>query len=121
MFTSRNDSVIFRDQQKACQNHRWRGDFRLGAAESVMVFKDLTAACPRQEKSLSSRLEEKREMKRVLFVAGIVLVLLGLLWALQGMGLVGGSFMTNQTKWIYLGGLAALAGLVLLVQRRRVR
>ena len=41
---------------------------------------------------------------------GIVLMLVGLLWILQGAGLVGGSFMTGQSEWLYIGIVTALVG-----------
>ncbi len=41
---------------------------------------------------------------------GIVLVLVGLLWILQGAGLVGGSFMTGQSEWLYIGIATAIVG-----------
>jgi hypothetical protein len=44
---------------------------------------------------------------------GLVLLLLGALWALQGAGLVGGSVMSGRTLWIWIGGLVALVGLAL--------
>ena len=41
---------------------------------------------------------------------GIVIALVGLLWVLQGAGLVGGSFMTGQSRWLYIGIATAVAG-----------
>jgi hypothetical protein len=41
---------------------------------------------------------------------GIVLVLVGLLWILQGAGLVGGSFMTGQSEWLYIGIITGIVG-----------
>jgi hypothetical protein len=41
-------------------------------------------------------------------VVGVVLALVGLLWFLQGIGVVKGSFMTGEPVW-------AIIGLVLLV------
>lgn len=38
----------------------------------------------------------------------LVLVLVGLLWILQGAGFVGGSFMTGQTRWLYIGIVTAI-------------
>lgn len=46
-------------------------------------------------------------------IPGIICLLLGALWALQGAGFVGGSFMTRQTVWVAIGSLVALVGLVL--------
>jgi hypothetical protein len=48
-------------------------------------------------------------------VAGVVLALLGLLWFLQGIGVVGGSFMSDEPVWAVIGlVLLLLAGRLLL-------
>ena len=65
-------------------------------------------------------------MKRVLLaVVGVAAVLAGLIWTLQGLGYVGGSFMSGATVWAIIGPVVALAGLVLIViasrSRRRAR
>ena len=52
-------------------------------------------------------------MRIALVVVGVVLLLLGLLWALQGAGVVGGSFMTGQRMWLIIGIVVAVVGLVL--------
>jgi hypothetical protein len=44
-------------------------------------------------------------------IPGVVLLLLGALWVLQGTGVVGGSAMTGQALWIWIGGLVGLIGL----------
>ena len=55
-------------------------------------------------------------MSRTLFVVlGVVLVLTGVLWMLQGLGYVGGSVMTGSTFWAVVGPLVALLGLFLAV------
>jgi hypothetical protein len=36
-------------------------------------------------------------------IAGYLLVLIGAVWALQGLNLLGGSFMTGQYKWLIIG------------------
>jgi hypothetical protein len=46
-------------------------------------------------------------------VVGVVLLLVGLLWFLQGIGVIKGSFMTGQPVW-------AIIGLVLLVLAGRL-
>ncbi len=54
-------------------------------------------------------------MRSVLNVIGIVLFLLGSLWALQGLNLVGGSFMTGQPKWVFIGTATAGIGFGILI------
>jgi hypothetical protein len=48
-------------------------------------------------------------------VAGLLLVLLGTIWALQGLGLLRGSMMTGQSLWLVIGAIAALLGLGLVL------
>jgi hypothetical protein len=65
-------------------------------------------------------------MRQILFVViGVAAALAGLVWTLQGLGYVGGSFMSGATVWAVIGPLVLLAGLVLIVvgmrTRRRVR
>lgn len=52
---------------------------------------------------------------------GILMVLCGVLFTLQGIGKVQGSFMSNTTTWTVLGPIIALTGLALAIagQRRR--
>jgi hypothetical protein len=61
----------------------------------------------------------------VLVVIGLVAALAGLVWTLQGLGYVGGSFMSGATVWAIIGPIVALAGLVLITlgvrSRRKVR
>ena len=52
-------------------------------------------------------------------VAGVLLILLGGLWTLQGVGLVGGSFMTGSRLWLVIGLILVVAGVALLLRRRR--
>jgi hypothetical protein len=53
-------------------------------------------------------------MKSRLFIAaGIVVVIVGTVFALQGFGVLGGSFMSNNHTYEVVGPLVALAGLVL--------
>ena len=65
-------------------------------------------------------------MRQVLLaVVGVAAVLAGLVWTLQGLGYVGGSFMSGATVWAIIGPVVALAGLVLIIiasrSRRRAR
>jgi LPXTG-motif cell wall-anchored protein len=52
-------------------------------------------------------------------VLGVLLVVLGGLWTLQGLGLVGGSFMTGSRLWLVIGLVLVIAGVALLLRRRR--
>jgi uncharacterized membrane protein len=61
----------------------------------------------------------------VLVVIGLVAALAGLVWTLQGLGYVGGSFMSGATVWAVVGPIVAIVGLVLITiglnSRRRTR
>lgn len=51
----------------------------------------------------------------------VVLVAIGLVWTLQGLGVLGGSFMTGQGEWLYIGIVVAVAGAALFVWTVRRR
>jgi len=53
--------------------------------------------------------------KNLLLPVGVVLVLLGVLWTLQGLNVVGGSGMSGKTVWAVIGPIVALLGLGLAV------
>jgi hypothetical protein len=61
-------------------------------------------------------------MKTVLNVVGVLLALGGLVWILQGVGILPGSFMSNDTKWAVIGVITVLigAGLLYYANRRMV-
>ncbi len=54
----------------------------------------------------------------IVFVLGIALVLLGLLFSLQGFGVIAGSAMSGTTTWSILGPVIVVVGLVLAVRAR---
>jgi hypothetical protein len=54
-------------------------------------------------------------------VVGVLCVLLGGLWFLQGVGVVGGSFMTGSKLWLFIGVVVVLAGIALLRSGYRAR
>lgn len=47
-------------------------------------------------------------------VVGVLLIAVGLLWTLQGLGVVGGSPMTGVTLWAAVGPVVAVGGVLLL-------
>jgi hypothetical protein len=58
-------------------------------------------------------------MNTALATLGVVLLLIGGVWLLQGIGVLPGSFMTGQTKWAVIGGITVAVGLAALVLARR--
>jgi hypothetical protein len=50
---------------------------------------------------------------------GIVLSLMGLVWALQGVGLLGGSTMSGQLRWLVIGLAVLVMGLALALRSIR--
>ena len=47
-------------------------------------------------------------------IVGVVLVLMGGLWTLQGSNVLAGSVMSGQSQWLYIGLATLVAGLVAL-------
>jgi hypothetical protein len=60
-------------------------------------------------------------MRVGLKILGTMLVVVGLIWFLQGIGVLPGSLMTGQIRWGVYGGIAALAGVVMLTAAVRWR
>lgn len=57
-------------------------------------------------------------MKRTFVVTlglGVIVALFGLIWALQGFGVLGGSPMSNTTTWSIIGPITVLIGIVIAV------
>ncbi len=48
-------------------------------------------------------------------VVGVIVGLVGLVWLLQGIGVLGGSFMSGSSTWAAIGLVMVLAGAWLLV------
>ena len=55
----------------------------------------------------------------ILSVVGVVLILVGVLWTLQGLGMVGGSVMSGVTMWAIIGPIVALVGAYLIWRASR--
>jgi uncharacterized membrane protein SirB2 len=56
----------------------------------------------------------RRVMKIVLNVLGVLCILMGGVWFLQGINILPGSYMTGQTQWAIYGAIAIIIGAVLL-------
>jgi hypothetical protein len=54
-------------------------------------------------------------------IVGVLLVVSESVWFLQGINVLPGSFMTGQTRWAVYGGIAVIAGVILLVTAARKR
>ena len=54
-------------------------------------------------------------------VLGVLMVLIGTIWFLQGINVLPGSFMTGQIRWAIYGGIVVVAGGFLLWRTNRRR
>lgn len=60
-------------------------------------------------------------MRIVLNIVGVLLVLLGSIWVLQGMNVLLGSVMSGQSRWAIRGGILIFAGFAALISANRKR
>lgn len=60
-------------------------------------------------------------MAWAMLIGGLSLNLIGALWILQGLNVLGGSFMSGQSLWAVIGLIAMVSGLVLQVISLRRR
>ena len=60
-------------------------------------------------------------MRIALIVLGILCLLVGCVWLLQGINILRGSFMSGQPRWALYGALLVVVGLGLLVATNRRR
>ena len=51
----------------------------------------------------------------VTFAIGVIVALFGLIWALQGFGVLQGSPMSNTTTWSIIGPITVVIGIVISV------
>ncbi|WP_299538916.1 hypothetical protein [Phenylobacterium sp.] len=58
-------------------------------------------------------------MRVVLTILGVLMILMGGIWTLQGFNILPGSFMTGDLKWAIYGSVLSLAGIALIVWSRR--
>jgi hypothetical protein len=61
--------------------------------------------------------------RALLVVIGGLIAIAGIVWTMQGLGYVTGSFMTGATLWAVIGPVTAVAGFALIafgLLRRRV-
>ena len=58
-------------------------------------------------------------MRTLLMIVGSLLVVAGGIWFFQGIGLLPGSFMTGQLRWVQYGAIAIFVGALIIVFARR--
>ena len=57
-------------------------------------------------------------MRITLNIVASLMVLVGVIWFLQGINVLPGSFMTGQIRWAVYGGIAFAVGIALLLANR---
>jgi len=60
-------------------------------------------------------------MRIVLNIVGVVLLLLGSVWFMQGINVLPGSFMSGQTRWAVRGGFLIVAAIAFFMRANRKR
>jgi uncharacterized membrane protein len=58
-------------------------------------------------------------MKIVFNVLGVLMVVMGAIWFLQGINILPGSFMTGQIRWAVYGACMVVAGLIVMARANR--
>ena len=67
------------------------------------------------------RAVKAERMRGTMVLLGVLLLIVGVIWILQGIGTLKGSFMTGSAFWGWMGGLAVAIGapILFLGLRRR--
>jgi hypothetical protein len=63
----------------------------------------------------------EESMRIALNIVASLVVLAGVIWFLQGINVLPGSFMTGQIRWAVYGGIAFAVGIALLLLANRPR
>lgn len=58
-------------------------------------------------------------MKTVLYILGVMLILAGSVWFLQGINILPGSVMSGQIQWAINGTISIIIGVGLILWARR--
>ena len=58
-------------------------------------------------------------MRIALRIVGVILIVFGCVWFLQGVNVLPGSFMTGQIRWAVYGAVAVAVGVSLLLAAKR--
>ena len=58
-------------------------------------------------------------MRTFSFIIGLLAILAGAVWTLQGIGIIPGSFMSSNLTWVIIGLVTVVVGLGLVAWSRR--
>ena len=58
-------------------------------------------------------------MRPLLIALGVIMILMGGLWTLQGLNVITGSAMSDQTTWAIIGPILAGLGVALVITAAR--
>jgi len=58
-------------------------------------------------------------MRTFSFIIGLLAILAGAVWTLQGVGFIPGSFMSSNLTWVIIGLVTVVVGLGLVAWSRR--
>jgi hypothetical protein len=51
-------------------------------------------------------------MRVIVVIFGVLVAIAGVVWVLQGIGVILGSFMSNNPTWIWIGAVTLVVGVV---------
>jgi uncharacterized membrane protein YeaQ/YmgE (transglycosylase-associated protein family) len=60
-------------------------------------------------------------MRIILNIVGLILAFFGVVWILQGLNFLPGSFMTGQIKWAIIGAVVLVLAIVIFISANRKR
>ncbi len=111
------------DSNKSAANSQWSlgrgtGCLAIGGAFELPSLAWHTGELATQ--SLAGRVADTMR-NGLLVVIGVLLVVVGITWTLQGIGVVGGSVMTGVTAWAVIGPFVAVLGAVMMTVGLRGR
>lgn len=58
-------------------------------------------------------------MRVLITILGVLLIVIGAVWILQGINVLPGSFMTGDIHWAIYGAIAVVVGIILIAAARR--
>ena len=60
-------------------------------------------------------------MKNLYYILAVVFTLAGVVWFLQGINFLPGSFMTGQVRWSYYGVMAVIVGVAMYLYAKNIQ